>query len=162
MRLYVQLEDGEFKEFTARSSDSMLAVRSKISEEFGLAASQQKLWFQGKELADAPTLAHSLWDALKKVQGAADPTGNRLELSKVKQLCSPSSTPKRGLSKSTSYEKMPVLAEDPVLSTEDVLTGAAMRLEGKIRPDSPTGGVSPQRRTAAMRLRQQYSDQMEG
>eukprot|EP00286_Rhodomonas_abbreviata_P024014 CAMPEP_0181301850 /NCGR_PEP_ID=MMETSP1101-20121128/7653_1 /TAXON_ID=46948 /ORGANISM="Rhodomonas abbreviata, Strain Caron Lab Isolate" /LENGTH=248 /DNA_ID=CAMNT_0023407201 /DNA_START=176 /DNA_END=920 /DNA_ORIENTATION=- len=166
MKLYVQLDSGEMHEFVARSSDSMTVVKSQIKESLGIPPSRQKLWFGGNELQDAPTLAHALWEALKKVQGATDASGSRIDLNKVKQLCSPSSSPLRGLSPAHSHHNLEDLAHASTnKETTRTLENAALQLAGGRRSSSTSLAdnvspmarqVSPERRMAALTLESQY------
>mmetsp|Transcript_20496 Transcript_20496/g.48910 ORF Transcript_20496/g.48910 Transcript_20496/m.48910 type:complete len:177 (-) Transcript_20496:191-721(-) len=159
MKLTVQLEDGQFREFIAKSSDTMTEVRRKINETLGVPASRQKLLFGGNQLEDAPTLAHALWDALKKVEGATDSSGSRIDLNKVKQLCSPASSPARGMSPAHSCHK-DLNQMDTMSATDRLLAGAASALGSS---ESPRGArtVSPERRMAALQLVSQYNMALE-
>eukprot|EP00286_Rhodomonas_abbreviata_P002242 CAMPEP_0181346788 /NCGR_PEP_ID=MMETSP1101-20121128/33517_1 /TAXON_ID=46948 /ORGANISM="Rhodomonas abbreviata, Strain Caron Lab Isolate" /LENGTH=216 /DNA_ID=CAMNT_0023458929 /DNA_START=42 /DNA_END=690 /DNA_ORIENTATION=+ len=152
MKLYVQLDSGEMHEFVARSSDSMTVVKSQIKESLGIPPSRQKLWFGGNELQDAPTLAHALWEALKKVQGATDASGSRIDLNKVKQLCSPSSSPLRGLSPAHSHHNLEDLAH--ASTKETTRRSSSTSLADNVSPMARQ--VSPERRMAALTLESQY------
>lgn len=159
MKLFLQCEDGQLREFVAKSSDSMIEVRRKISDAFGVPPSRQKLWFGGNQLEDAPTLAHALWNALKKVQGATDSSG-RVDLDAIKDLCSPAASPVRGMSPASSVHKD---LDKSGMDATSTLEGAASALSSAMRGEgSPTAQVrrkvSPERRRAALALESQYNN----
>lgn len=161
MKISVQLEDGRMFETVAKSSHSLEAVKESVALLTGVAPEKQKIFFGGRELENADTLAHSLWEALKKVSRTQQE--GKIDLKTVKAMCSPASSPNRGMSPTRSYSALDPMGCLPEgLSTEaalqagtrDTLSEAAELLgRGGARRHKghSSRSISPERRAAVAR-----------
>eukprot|EP00285_Hemiselmis_virescens_P009457 CAMPEP_0173381854 /NCGR_PEP_ID=MMETSP1356-20130122/4292_1 /TAXON_ID=77927 ORGANISM="Hemiselmis virescens, Strain PCC157" /NCGR_SAMPLE_ID=MMETSP1356 /ASSEMBLY_ACC=CAM_ASM_000847 /LENGTH=229 /DNA_ID=CAMNT_0014335897 /DNA_START=225 /DNA_END=914 /DNA_ORIENTATION=- len=169
MKIVVQLDDGQMFETVAKSSDTLEAVKDAVERQTQVPANRQKLFFGGSELKHGETLAHCLWESLKKVS-TKDTTGEKIDLRTVKMLCSPAGSPNRGLSPTRWGGMSPTRSSmnmDSVLracpehgdsTTSDTLEEAAHRLGDKALTDR-NREVSPERRAATEKLAAQYGHQ---
>mmetsp|Transcript_29305 Transcript_29305/g.73641 ORF Transcript_29305/g.73641 Transcript_29305/m.73641 type:complete len:230 (-) Transcript_29305:70-759(-) len=157
MKIIVQLDDGQMFETVAKSSDTLDAVKEAVERQTQVPANKQKLYFGGSELKHGETLAHCLWESLKKVS-TKDASGSKIDLRTVKMLCSPAGSPNRALSPTRSSTNMDAMLRNCSAGkggdsvTGSTLEEAAQRLSHEGLGDSRQRSVSPERRAAAERL----------
>jgi len=159
MKIIVQLDDGQMFETVAKSSDTLDAVKEAVERQTQVPANRQKLFFGGSELKHGETLAHCLWESLKKVS-TKDASGSKIDLRTVKMLCSPAGSPNRALSPTRSVVNMEGMLKACPEHGMDTVTGSTLEAAAQRLSHQDAGfsrPISPERRAAAERLMRSYS-----